>query len=433
MEQFQTLQRERSQMLEQKRSETDERTARAESDRRRQMAEKALSDRLAKEDKEEAVNRQRRIREYEKRKVMAKIERDQARVDEIKRQYDQLAAERQKLQKTADTHRTEIHRSFAKLKASPVFNKIKHHSASPESNTDGVVSELVKAGLPSDIVQMAVSAGSISPRDAGSRSRSSSPNSRSQSALDHRSGGVSGGVSHRSSVSGASGQAVSGYSHSRPQSRSAHARPTGPGLAASSSGPAIGGGRRTPYSAGSSGGGGGRFRSSPTGSGSGGGVTGFSGKSRAQGKGAGAPPPALSPSDGPVPTTRAEKVARVEALAAEQNAHLLSVLEKEQEKESEREQLYSSVSEPVEKKRLEKIFGLERARAAEAIKQLTRQHEMQLHERMTEYGLMDDAPSDGSSSSHSNNKQRPFSAGSTTSERYDLRAPVLPPAPTSAA
>ena len=58
---------------------------------------------------------------------------------------------------------------------------------------------------------------------------------------------------------------------------------------------------------------------------------------------------------------------RVELLKRKQNQDLLAMLEEEQEKENQREEMKSRVSDPAELERLEKIFGLERAKANEQI------------------------------------------------------------------
>src|SRR5947208_690743 len=55
-------------------------------------------------------------------------------------------------------------------------------------------------------------------------------------------------------------------------------------------------------------------------------------------------------------------VVQIETLAAEQNRYLLSLLEREQINENARERLYQSTDDPIEKRRLEKIFGVERAK-----------------------------------------------------------------------
>ncbi len=47
---------------------------------------------------------------------------------------------------------------------------------------------------------------------------------------------------------------------------------------------------------------------------------------------------------------------------------LLTLLEEEQKREQERENMLQEVKDPVERERLDKIFGIERAKAADSIK-----------------------------------------------------------------
>lgn len=77
----------------------------------------------------------------------------------------------------------------------------------------------------------------------------------------------------------------------------------------------------------------------------------------------------------------------LEALRRQQNEHLLQVLEEEQSKEEQRETELAKVENPVERRRLEKIFGIERARASEKIMHITEEHEEVLTRTMQELGL----------------------------------------------
>ena len=60
-----------------------------------------------------------------------------------------------------------------------------------------------------------------------------------------------------------------------------------------------------------------------------------------------------------------EKEARkaIEQLKLKQNHEMLVVLEEEQVKENQREQKMNTINDPQEKKRLEKIYAMERAKA----------------------------------------------------------------------
>lgn len=74
--------------------------------------------------------------------------------------------------------------------------------------------------------------------------------------------------------------------------------------------------------------------------------------------------------------------------------YLLLLLEKEQANETERARLLAAVDDVGDQRRLEKIFALERAKASEAIKQLTRQHERTLALKMHELGMISDDDDD---------------------------------------
>lgn len=58
-----------------------------------------------------------------------------------------------------------------------------------------------------------------------------------------------------------------------------------------------------------------------------------------------------------------EAIRLIEDLKVKQNQEMLKLLEHEQEEESEREVVMDNVEDQAEKKRLEKIFGMERAKA----------------------------------------------------------------------
>jgi hypothetical protein len=60
----------------------------------------------------------------------------------------------------------------------------------------------------------------------------------------------------------------------------------------------------------------------------------------------------------------------VEDLKVKQNQEMLQILKEEEEKEAQRGEQLSKISNGEEKKRLEKIFGIERAKAQSKIEQL---------------------------------------------------------------
>jgi hypothetical protein len=86
----------------------------------------------------------------------------------------------------------------------------------------------------------------------------------------------------------------------------------------------------------------------------------------------------------------------IESLAAQQNGYLLMLLEKEQTNERQRARLLASVSDVGDQRRLEKIFGVERAKSAATLRRVTRAHEHELVRKMVEMGVMseDDADDD---------------------------------------
>eukprot|EP00698_Gefionella_okellyi_P003017 TRINITY_DN12842_c0_g1_i1.p1 TRINITY_DN12842_c0_g1~~TRINITY_DN12842_c0_g1_i1.p1 ORF type:complete len:121 (-),score=12.36 TRINITY_DN12842_c0_g1_i1:74-436(-) len=78
---------------------------------------------------------------------------------------------------------------------------------------------------------------------------------------------------------------------------------------------------------------------------------------------------------------------RVEELKKRQNEELLAILAQEQAKENEREFLLAGVEGVAERRRLELIFGVERAKANQHIMNLTREHELVLAQHMVAFGI----------------------------------------------
>lgn len=70
------------------------------------------------------------------------------------------------------------------------------------------------------------------------------------------------------------------------------------------------------------------------------------------------------------------------------------LLEKEQANESERVRLLGAIDNVGDQRRLEKIFAIERAKAAAVIKAVTREHERALALKMEELGLIEDDEDD---------------------------------------
>ena len=66
----------------------------------------------------------------------------------------------------------------------------------------------------------------------------------------------------------------------------------------------------------------------------------------------------------------------MDELRQRNNAELLSILEEEQRNEGERDYKMREVADENERKRIEKIFGIERARASERIVNASTEHEV---------------------------------------------------------
>lgn len=97
--------------------------------------------------------------------------------------------------------------------------------------------------------------------------------------------------------------------------------------------------------------------------------------------------PAPAPAPKPTPGSAEDGRQQVEALRLRQNEQLLRVLEEEQHSEQQREQMIAQVQAVTERRRLEKIFGIERAKASERIMLLTEEHEVALASKLRELGM----------------------------------------------
>ncbi len=69
---------------------------------------------------------------------------------------------------------------------------------------------------------------------------------------------------------------------------------------------------------------------------------------------------------------------------------MLLLLEKEQRNEEERQKILLTLKDERETRRLEKLFALERAKAAETIKKVTREHEVALALKLKELKMLDE-------------------------------------------
>ena len=86
--------------------------------------------------------------------------------------------------------------------------------------------------------------------------------------------------------------------------------------------------------------------------------------------------------------SRDEAIKRVETIRQQNNNELLAILEEEQRQEADREVKLREVTDDQERKRLERIFGIERAKASERIVNTSTQHEIELTNEMRRLGLM---------------------------------------------
>ncbi|KAF0688445.1 Aste57867_19961 [Aphanomyces stellatus] len=103
---------------------------------------------------------------------------------------------------------------------------------------------------------------------------------------------------------------------------------------------------------------------------------------------AAAPPPTIEFTK-EAPSTKASPVTltveeQLEMFRRRQNQELLRVLEEEQAAEEQREVILRGARDGGERKRLEKIFGMERSHASERIMRLTEEHEIMFTQRMVE-------------------------------------------------
>ena len=78
----------------------------------------------------------------------------------------------------------------------------------------------------------------------------------------------------------------------------------------------------------------------------------------------------------------------LDGLREKNNREILAILAEEQTNEAQREVKLREVKDDSEKNRLEKIFGIERARASERIVNTSDRHEVLLREEMKRLGLM---------------------------------------------
>jgi hypothetical protein len=85
---------------------------------------------------------------------------------------------------------------------------------------------------------------------------------------------------------------------------------------------------------------------------------------------------------------RDEALRVIDTIREKNNREILQILAEEQANEAQREAKLREVKDENEKNRLEKIFGIERARASERIVGASDRHEAQLRDEMRRLGLM---------------------------------------------
>ena len=93
--------------------------------------------------------------------------------------------------------------------------------------------------------------------------------------------------------------------------------------------------------------------------------------------------------------SRGEAEMIIEEIAAGQNQYLLTMLKKEQELERKRGQILRKINDPTEHRKLNRIFTLERQKAAEILQAIMREHETTLALKMEEFGLLDSDDEEG--------------------------------------
>jgi hypothetical protein len=87
-----------------------------------------------------------------------------------------------------------------------------------------------------------------------------------------------------------------------------------------------------------------------------------------------------------VPRAQAERV--IENMAVKQTSKLMRMLEDELAAENQRINLLRAVTDPVERERLQLQFKHERALARQSVQELSDRHDQELHNRMTQLGLL---------------------------------------------
>lgn len=89
----------------------------------------------------------------------------------------------------------------------------------------------------------------------------------------------------------------------------------------------------------------------------------------------------------PGPVSRADAQQAISRKRDELNMELMSVLEEETQAETLRENKLKQCADETERRRLDKIFGIERAKASERIIQTSDRHDALLRQEMASLGI----------------------------------------------
>jgi hypothetical protein len=309
-------------------------------------------------------NRRQRMEEYRRQKILERIEQDNRRAKDVEDQKSQILRQREKFRVDGLMQKHQIMETFEKMKVTKKFDKMN--------------AELSKIGGDTSMFQSNQLALSVGPSGGGGRAQSAgftrSENNQSQPkpekkrrpkrpfSADARRGGP---PQTSPTANTQQSQTARGAGSPKRKSKQAFADATKPETDPSTSQNARGGdGGESPQSRRQV------VQKQVNNNGRPQASSNRPGKLRAQtakskGKGAGS-------TQG---NDFGKKAAALDMLRRKQNEKLLMVLEEEQKAEEEREKKMREVRETGERQRLDKIFGVERARASDRIMKLTEEHE----------------------------------------------------------
>mmetsp|Transcript_23692 Transcript_23692/g.46660 ORF Transcript_23692/g.46660 Transcript_23692/m.46660 type:complete len:882 (-) Transcript_23692:46-2691(-) len=436
------MEEQRKQDILEKIRRSEESMAAAEAERARQRKEQQTLDRLVQEDRLEFVERQKRMDEYRKKLLLQKISKDDQRIRDMQQQQQQLAETRRQLRNESTQQREEMMAKLNILKNSTDIDSLIQGSSNTLEKTLGI--SLPPEALQPDRRQSSTSsperkklkdkdlslppsptktgAPANPPKSHGSpaqRRRSPSPKRKPSPVRYATSGGpgsVGGSSDTRRPITAGAGAGSSNerlfgsrmeikdrldlanakVMHLEPNSRTTRTGRKKKGKKGAKK-------RAQSFTQGDHeveverrGG----FSPYKFGRGGGRGLSRSRSSSRMNRKPVGAGRPmahsrssaALGPRKkaGAQALSKEEKNQIIADLSANQNGYLLMLLEKERMNEADRERMYATASNVAERQRLDKIFGLERAKASEVIKKVTQDHADNLNAKMRELNLISD-------------------------------------------